>query len=89
MTSAILRRVPQGLCVVWLAATLAFAAMKLTPGDPAQALPPQAPPLAKSPLNARDWASTIRFSSSTSAIWANCCAAIWAARGCMAALSAR
>jgi len=38
MTSAILRRVPQALCVVWLAATLAFAAMKLTPGDPAQAL---------------------------------------------------
>jgi peptide/nickel transport system permease protein len=32
------RRLVQAIFVLWLAATLAFAAMQLTPGDPAQAL---------------------------------------------------
>lgn len=32
------RRLAQAIFVLWLAATLAFAAMQLTPGDPAQAL---------------------------------------------------
>ena len=32
------RRLLQAVFVLWLAATLAFVAMQLTPGDPAQAL---------------------------------------------------
>jgi ABC-type dipeptide/oligopeptide/nickel transport system permease component len=38
MAGYVRRRLPEAAFVLWLAATLAFAALQLTPGDPAQAL---------------------------------------------------